>query len=48
VDVRRTWLKLTFLLCTSDGRIFAITGGLLGQTELVMECGEADERRIEL
>jgi hypothetical protein len=31
----------------SDGRMLAMMGGLLGQAELVRECFDNDERRIE-
>ena len=47
VDVLLTWPKLTPRLWTSDGRMVAMAGGLLGQAELVRECLDMDDRRIE-
>jgi len=46
VEVRLTWPKLTPRLCMSEGRT-AMTGGLLGQLELVNEWREIEERRVE-
>lgn len=46
VDVRLVRPKLTPRLWTSDGRMVAM-GGLLGQAELVSECLDMDDRRIE-
>jgi len=48
VDVRRTCPKLTPRLCSSEGRIVAMTGGLLGHTELVKEFRDKDERGIDI
>ena len=41
------WPKLTPRLWTSDGRMVAMTGGLLGHAALEREFFDIDERRRE-
>ena len=44
VEIRRICPKLTPRLCRSDGRMLAMTGGLLGKSELVIELRDIEER----